>query len=135
MEKLLNSTTVLIIGVIIFVLGGYQNNLYEQAKANGYEVEAEIVEVIVEREVDEILDYTYAVYADYTVDGKKYTHIRIGEYTSPKYVGKKITVVVNPENPDKMMAEGGIFLTFGFVAAIGAAISKIIVKNKKEGAK
>lgn len=133
MKKIFNSTTVLIIGIIVFLLGAYQGGLYDEAKNSGYEIEARIVDVVVKEEHDSDMIYyydTYTVYANYTIDGKDYSHVKVGKYTEPKYVGDTITVVVNPEEPGAKMAEGGIFATVGFVMIVGVIVSKA---KKKQG--
>lgn len=133
MKKILNSTTVLILGIVLFLLGSYQGGLYDDAKSSGYEIEAKIVDVVVKEEHDSDMIYyydTYTVYADYTIDGKDYTHVKVGKYTEPKYIGDTITVVVNPEDPGRKMTEGGIFATVGFIMIVGAVVSKA---KKKQG--
>lgn len=132
MKKIINTTTALILGIVLFILGAYQGGLYEEAKSSGYEVEAKIVDVVVEEEQDSDMIYsynTYTVYVDYTINGKDYTNVRVGKYTEPKYVGNTITVVVNPEKPGSAISEGGIFTTFGFVIIVVAIVLK--VKNKR----
>lgn len=134
MIKLLNSTTVIILGVIVFLVGCIQPSKYEKAKENGYEVDATIVDVKIEEEhdLDGGLDSTsYTVYADYEVDGKKYEHVKVGKYydTDEYYVGKVIKVVVNPNSPGKPMFEGGILCVIGFIVSIIGIVAKI--KSKK----
>ena len=71
MKKALNSTTILIIGIVIFLFGAYQGGQYDEAKSSGYEVNAKIVDVKYELEYDSDLSYsydTYTVYADYVID-------------------------------------------------------------------
>ncbi|WP_195450999.1 DUF3592 domain-containing protein [Anaeromassilibacillus sp. 1001302B_160321_C8] len=107
--------------------------MYDEAKNSGYEIEARIVDVVVKEEHDSDMIYyydTYTVYANYTIDGKDYSHVKVGKYTEPKYVGDTITVVVNPEEPGAKMAEGGIFATVGFVMIVGVIVSKA---KKKQG--
>ncbi len=131
-HRLLNNTTFLILGIIIFLIGCIQPSAYEEAKENGYEVEATIVNVV-EKESFDGDSITYTVYADYTVDGKEYKNVKIGKYydTDAYYVGKTVKVVVDPDNPGKPMFEGGILCTIGFVMTIGAIISKIRNRKRK----
>ena len=133
MNKIFNSTTVLILGILIFLFGCIQPARYEKAKENGSEVEATVVEVKVREENDSegYSSTSYTVYADYEVNGKEYKHKKIGKYydTDEYYVGKTVKVVVNPDT-GKPMAEGGVLCVVGFLIAIGAVVSKI--KKRKE---
>jgi len=131
-EKLFNNTACLIMGIIIFLIGCIRPYAYEEAKENGYEVKATIVDVVEKESLDGD-SITYTVYADYTVDGKEYKNVKIGKYydTDAYYIGKTVKVVVDPDNPGKPMFEGGILCTIGFVMTIGAIISKIRNRKKK----
>lgn len=134
MPKFSKATTVIIWGVVIFLIGCIQPARYDQAKENGYEVDATIVEVVEKEETDSEGSYSsnsYTVYADYEVDGKEYEHVKVGKYydTDEYYVGKTIQVVVNPNSPGKPMFEGGILCVIGFLVACGGIAFKI--KNKK----
>lgn len=135
-SKFLNSTTIIIIGIVVFLIGCIQPAKYEKAKENGYEVDATIVDVKIEEEhdLDGGLDSTsYTVYADYEVDGKKYEHVKVGKYydTDEYYVGKVIKVVVNPNSPGKPMFEGGILCVIGFIVSIIGIVAKIKSKKKQ----
>ena len=133
MSKLFNSTGILILGILIFLVGCIFPSRYENAKENGYEVDATIVEVVekYENDSDGYSSTSYTVYADYEVDGKQYTHVKVGKYydTDKYYVGKVIPVVVNPNNPGAPMFEGGILCVVGFLVAIVAVIHKIRTKR------
>ena len=135
MKKFLSSTTfVIILGVTIFLIGCIQPAKYEDAKENGYEVDATIVDVDIEHE-DDLEGYSstsYTLYANYEVNGKEYKHIKIGKYydNDKYYIGKTVKVVVNPDSPDETMYEGGVLCVIGFLLAIGGIIIKI--KSKKQ---
>lgn len=133
MYRLLNSTVALILGTILFLIGCIQPSKYENAIESGYEVDAKIVEVKSresEMETETITKHT--VYADYEVDGKEYKHIKIGNSLvgDEWYVGNTVKIVVDPENPQRALSEGGILCTIGFVIAAGAIIVKL--KNRKK---
>ena len=71
--NILNSTTAIILGIIVFLIGCIQPAKYEQAKENGYEVDATIVEVVEKEETDSEGTYTsmsYTVYADCHPDAR-----------------------------------------------------------------
>lgn len=132
MKKLFHSTVILIIGVVVFLLGVYLGFLRDEAIDAGGEVEARIVDVVIgeEHDADLMESYdTYTVYADYMFNGKRYSHVMVGKYYEPKYVGDTITVVVDPEQPDTQPAEGGFFAIVGLVMIAGAIVSKRIKKQ------
>ena len=125
------TTIVLIIGIIFFLAGTYQNAQYETAKENGYEVDAIVTRVDIDRSNDVTEDDKYVVYGDYEVDGEEYKNKRLDK-TTKKYVkGDTYKVVVNPDSPGKKMAEGAFFSLVGFVMIVGAIISKRKAKKKE----
>ena len=133
MKKISKSTLILLAGIVIFLVGCIQPSKYESAKESGYEVDATIVEVVEDETTDSdgYSSTSYTVYADYEVDGQQYKHVKVGTYydTDRYYVGKVIQVVVDPDNPDSAMFEGGILCTVGFVVVLYAIFVKR--KNKK----
>lgn len=135
MKNLKESSIVIILGIVLFLIGCIQPAKYENAKENGYEVDATIVEVKTKEEsgTDGGPDSTaYIVYADYEVDGKEYEHVKVGKYydTDAYYKGKTIKVVVNPNSPGKPMKEGGVVCVVGFLVLIGGVVMKIKEKKK-----
>ena len=135
MEKQFKLSPLLIIGVIIFLIGCIQPFRYENAKENGYEVDATIVEVVKkdESDADSVTSSTsYTIYADYEAGGKEYKHVRVGKYydTDKYQVGKTIKVVVDPGSPEKPMFEGGVLCVIGFLTA-GCGIFAMIRGRKK----
>lgn len=127
------SKWILIVGIVILVIGMALNLRYEDAAERGYEVEAEVVEVVHKERYDPDTgtEDRYIVYADYTVDGKEYTHKKVGTYAQPKHEGDIIEVVVNPENPKVMLPEGGLF---GVVGMLMTIYGIICVRREKKAA-
>lgn len=131
---------IFIIGSVVFLVGTIKPGYYDYAKASGYEIEATVTEVIFKEDWDSdpiTNQDTYVVYGDYTVDGKEYKHVKIGRFPQHYSVGETITAVCDPNNPEKMISEGGILCTVGFVIAgfglislISGAIKKIKEKKK-----
>lgn len=126
----------LIVGIIMFSLGAYQNTQYEE---NSLIVMATITHVETTDETDDgPISYKHTYYGEYTVDGKLYTDKKLGSsYTSssfpPNVRGDLIEIRINPENPDKKVAEGGLFATAGFVLIIYNGIKVLgSRKTKKE---
>lgn len=130
MKRICKSTWLLILGIAIFLIGCIQPARYEAAKENGYEVDAVVVEVVEKRERDN--STAYILYADYEVDGKQYEHIKIGKYydSDNDYVGKTMKIVVDPNNPDSTMFEGGILCVVGFLAVCTALVRKAQKRKK-----
>ena len=133
MKKLSNSTLILLLGIVIFLLGCIQPARYEAAKEKGYEVEATIVKVVQKEETNfEAPDTTACIiYADYEVDGQKYEGVRVAKYydTDDYVVGDTIKVVVNPNRPGSRMR------VIGFLIMMVPIIHKIRCTVKKKKAK
>ena len=133
MKKISKSTLILLAGIAIFLVGCIQPANYEKAKESGYEVKATVVDIVVKEETDSdgYSSTSYTIYGNYTVDGQSYQHVKVGKYydTTPYSVGDVIPVVVDPDNPDSTMFEGGILCVIGFVVVLFALLSKR--KNKK----
>ena len=122
----------LIIGIILFILGGYQNIQYEE---NSLTVPATVTNVKTRDDTDGgPTTYKHTYYGEYEVDGKKYENVKLDTaYTSsytPKYsVGDQLKIKVYPDNPDTKVPEGGIFLTVGLIMAVWNLV--LLVKSKK----
>ena len=135
-SELSGSTLVLLLGIVVFLLGSIQPMRYENAIANGYEVDAKIVdiEIVEDYDVVEECDVTeYHIYVDYTVDGEEYTHIKAEEKTKLNglWVGDTMKLVVNPNKPEKKMFDGGILATAGLLI-IGYGIYCVIQDKRKK---
>ncbi len=132
-QKLLTSTGILILGILLLIAGFIPFYKYEQAKASGYEVEATVVEVNIAgtSEIGGETIEQYTVYADYTVNGVTYQHVKLKNYGAKHYVGETVKIVVDPKNPEKLLSEGGIISVVGFLLAGSAIFTKV----KKSAAK
>ena len=135
MKKIKGTTWALLLGIAVFLVGCIQPSRYEQAKENGYEVDAVVTRV--EEGTDPGMDgvpdsIVYTYYGDYEVDGKQYTNKKLQKgYDHQTYcVGDTIRIVVDPNNPGVTMFEGGVICTIGFVIAVGAIIFKISDRKK-----
>lgn len=137
MKKFLSNFLLATFPIIILLLGMIQPMRYENAIQKGYQIDATITEVDSKvREVEDAGEYTVDyVYVDYEVDGQKYENVKAGKYSESDhvYAGKVIQVVVNPNNPGKVMKEGGVLATIGFVLMLVLYVPVIIssVKSKK----
>lgn len=137
MKKFLSNFLLATFPIIILLLGMIQPMRYENAIQKGYQIDATITEVDSKvREVEDAGEYTVDyVYVDYEVDGQKYENVKAGKYSESDhvYAGKVIQVVVNPNNPGKVMKEGGVLATIGFVLMLVLYVPVIIssVKSKR----
>lgn len=124
----------LIVGIVVFVMGSYQNIQYEE---NSLIVSATVTDVKTTDETDDgPISYEHVYYGEYEVDGKMYSDKNLAtRHTSdhkPEYpVGSQIEIKVYPDNPGKKVAEGGIFLMVGFGLIIWNSV--MLYKIKKAG--
>lgn len=88
------------IGGIYFLLDGI---IFQQ---NAEEITAKIVDIDVEGDID---NKTYYVYLDYSFNGKNYNNVCMREYDSTMYIGKEITILCNPEQPDDIKTSFGSY--------------------------
>ncbi len=120
----------LIIGLILFALGGYQNIQYEE---HSLLVDATVTDIKSKDDPDG--GYTHVYYGSYTVDGTEYTDQKLTtKYTNTMmpedlFVGDTVELRVYPEKPGKKVAEGGIFITVGVVMTVYNAI--VLHKHRK----
>ena len=139
MKKFLSNFLFATFPIIILLLGMIQPMRYENAIQKGYQIDATITEVDSKvREVENAGEYTVDyVYVDYEVDGQKYENVKAGKYSESDhvYAGKVIQVVVNPNNPGKVMKEGGVLATIGFVLMLVLYVPVIISSVKSKRAK
>lgn len=139
MKKFLSNFLLATFPIIILLLGMIQPMRYENAIQKGYQIDATITEVDSKvREVEDAGEYTVDyVYVDYEVDGQKYENVKAGKYSESDhvYAGKVIQVVVNPNNPGKVMKEGGVLATIGFVLMLVLYVPVIISSVKSKRAK
>ena len=135
MKKMKSSTIWLLVGIALFLVGCIGPMMYENAKENGYQVEATVTRVEErDRTNDDGPDTTvYTYYGEYELDGKTYTNVKLGKsYDTKQYVeGSTMQVVVNPNNPGSTMFEGGVICTVGFVIMVVAIVMKFSERKKK----
>ncbi len=127
----------LCIGLILFILGGYQNIQYEE---HSLLVDATVTDIETEEDIDSGYEHVY--YGSYTVEGKEYTDIKLTtRYTNSMmpeelFVGDTVEIRVYPDDPGKMVAEGGLFITAGVIMTVynSVKIHKIRKRAKEEKA-
>lgn len=139
MKKFWSNLLIVIFPILILALGCIQPMRYDNAIAKGYQVDATVTKVVTKtEEVEYSGEYDVDhVYVEYEVDGKKYENVKAGKFTESDgvYKGKVIQIVVNPNNPGKVMKEGGVLATIGFVLMlvmyVPAIVSAVKAKKKK----
>ena len=98
---------------IVMIIGSFvllhTMNRFEQ---NAYEVDGVITDIEIRYGSDDKIDYD--VYVKFWYDGEEFEDRRISSYSSDMYVGKEITLMYNPNYPDRL--------------EIKASISKVITK-------
>lgn len=123
----------LIIGVVFLAVGIALLNSGIKFRKNAVETKAVITDIQTHRSGD---DVNHSVWVEYEFDGKVYEDIRLNEYNSGMHVGKEITILVDPKNPQKVSTEyglifaGGVFILMGVIFSC-VGIIPIIVGIKK----
>lgn len=124
---------ILIVGAILAGLGFYQFVQYEE---NSIVVDAVVTDI--KTKEDSEGDFIHTYYGKYTVNGKEYTNVKLQKgYSESRYdynlhVGDTVELRVNPQNPAKKVAEGGLFGTVGLVMVVYGAVLR---SNAKKAAK
>lgn len=64
-------------------------------------------------------DTRHSVWVEYEYDGKVYKDVQLNEYSSGMRRGKKITILVDPENPERVSTKFGTVLAGGLLILMG----------------
>ena len=120
---------ILIVGLVLFFLGAYQNYKYEE---QSLKVKATITDIETKDDPDGGYRHTY--YGKYKVDGKTYRNKKLqtkydNAYVPDEAIGDTIKITVDPENPNRKVAEGGVFGVVGLIMTVCGIV--MCVKNKK----
>ena len=108
-----SSTKILLVGIVMMAISLTVNMFYEDAKAQGYEIDARITRILCHESTDPGMDDTYVAYGEYEVDGKVYSNKRLGYCPDDAVVGETMKIVVNPNDPEDRLPEGGVLAVFG----------------------
>lgn len=127
---------ILIAGIIFTCVGFYMFMQYEE---NAFTVDAVVTDIDIKEDSDSDSStaYIHTYYGEYTVDGKKYTDVKLERRYSnsqfpEQYVGDTIEFTVNGENPDRKAKDGGFFSTVGLVTVVVCAVKIRKIKKKTE---
>lgn len=114
----------LIVGIIIGI--NYKNNLNKTK-----EISATITDI--QSESSSHNETSYKVYVEYIVDGTKYNNV-LGYFSSNMYIGKKIDIRYNLDDPNKIYA-GEVTATILFIGggliSFMAGIIPFVIQNSK----
>lgn len=106
-----------VIGIIFFIVGIIWLVSGSRFKQNAVEVSAVIQEIKSYRDSDG--DIRHSVYVNYSYNGQYYEAVNLSEYSSSMYVGKEITIMIDPDNPGKNMTNLGLYLGPAIFVGIG----------------
>lgn len=123
----------LVIAVVLLTVGAVILNSAIRFRKNAVETRAVITDIQTHRSGD---DTHHSVWVEYEYDGKVYKDVRLNEYNSGMYTGKKITILVDPKNPQKASTEYGLIFAGGVLILMGVIFScvgiiPIIVRMKR----
>lgn len=119
-KKILTAVISLVIGIIFIVVSILL--LSKNANTNYAEITGTIVDITEEwnptADVDED-QYDHHTFVDYTVDGKEYKHVELGQYSSTMKIGDKVDFLYNVDDPAEISSKGGkLFGIIGIVAGV-----------------
>lgn len=125
---------ILIIACICFTISGIKFDKISE------EISGIIVDIESYRDSDG--DRHYQAYVDYEYQGQKYNDVNLNSYSSSMYVGKEITLKIDPENPRKVKTPhsdllvsiilGGMGIVFALLGIIPTVAGIRNAAKKKE---
>lgn len=127
-----------VVGIILFISGFFWLSSGLKFKENAMEVSAEIVDIETYRDSDGELQHR--PYITYSVNGTTYTDRPLNSYSSDMYIGQELTILCNPDTPERVMTNlsiylgGGIFLGMGVIFMLVGIIPIIcfIIKSARQ---
>lgn len=102
----------MLIGGFIFM--GYSLRFQSTA----VEVQGTITSITAHRDSDG--DSSHTVLVSYSYEGRDFDNARLGFYSSNMYEGKKITLLIDPDNPGRVTSRTGD--TFGYIMLLGMGL-------------
>lgn len=100
----------LIVGLCSFISGSVNKNKGEEITA---------VVTAIERYRGSDGDTSHRVYVDYEYDGKEYTDMPLNYYSSSMRRGKKISITIDPDEPENILSTGVNLMLGGIFGGIG----------------
>lgn len=105
-----------ILGIVLLAVGVLLLTSGIKFGKNAVEIQAVITEIQTHRSGD---DTHHSVWVEYEYDGKVYKDVQLNEYSSGMRRGKKITLLVDPENPERVSTKFGTVLAGGLLIFMG----------------
>lgn len=127
-----------VIGFIFIIAGIFWAVSGRRFVQSAVEVSAVISEIESYRDSDG--DTEHRVYVSFSYGGQRYEDVRLNEYSSGMYEGKEIKVMLDPDNPRKLMTNLGlyigptVFIGMGAIFAC-AGVIPLIGMGRKSSAK
>ncbi len=123
----------MILGIIALLFGSIQGSRHEK---EGIQLTVTISDIKTSEDFSDVVNelYTHTYYADYTYNGKEYTHVEVSKtrtssWLPTKKVGDTIDIVLDPDDPEKMSSDGGILSVIGCITIIVCIV--LITKKRK----
>lgn len=105
-----------ILGIVLLAVGVLLLTSGIKFGKNAVEIQAVITDIQTYRSGD---DTHHSVWVEYEYDGKVYKDVQLNEYSSGMRRGKKITLLVDPENPERVSTKFGTVLAGGLLILMG----------------
>lgn len=127
-----------VIGFIFILVGIVWAISGSRFMQSAVEVSAVITKIESHRDSDG--DTSHQVYVNYSYGGQRYEDVRLNEYSSGMYKGKEIKVMLDPDNPRKLMTNLGLYIgptVFIGMGAIftSAGVISLVGMGRKSSAK
>lgn len=95
----------IVIGIVLMMAGFSQSDDYENA--------AQVVATVTHNMEDDYtdadgtyIDTNYISYGSYTYNGREYTNVRLGTFSSPKPIGSTISIRIDADSPGSQQSNG-----------------------------
>lgn len=127
-----------LIGIVFVCIGIFLTVSGSKFRQNAVKVSAVISEIESYRDSDG--EVWHRIYVNYYYGGEKYENVRLNEYSSNMYEGKEIKIMLDPDNPRKLMTSLGmyigpfIFLIMGIIFTC-AGVFPLIGLGRRSSAK
>lgn len=112
-----------VVGIVLFISGFAWFSSGLKFKENAVEVSAEIVDILPYRDSDG--ERQYRPYITYSFNGTTYSGRPLNSYSSDMYIGQEITILCNPDNPERVMTNLSIYLGGGIFIGMGVIFSLV----------
>lgn len=122
------------VGLVVTIVGIFVGKSAYSFRKTAVEVEASITNI--QRYYDRSTDkYHHNVFVDYEFEGENYKDVPLGFYSSNMRIGKKITILCNPDDPYEIDSKGGgllasvIMIPLGILFMIIGVLVRVKVKD------